>query len=524
VSVPRPRHHRGLSPRDSVTRRVLAELDSFTTWLRAHRVRGYLGEFGWPWSRDSAAWNNVARAYFRQLNRQDDLLYSGYAASGHFHTNVLGQYTNTAAFGQARAITRVRPNAVVAEVHSRRDTYSVTVPDPDFGVSSIRAGGVFSNMNPGSLGTDYFYPSPTDLRFLAGRGVKIIRLTFRWERLQPALLGPLSATELGCLTEFLSMIESLGMRAIVTPHNFAGYAVGTDATSVTRHYLAMDTTQPLNVNHLTDFWTRVSGALNGNPALFAYALMNEPTGLRAMSSPYGPNLLDTDTFVSGVRRWRGAGATVGRSAAPVGRGSGSLAWQVTAAGNAGAYSPSFTVMPGIGYAGSCRVRAGTTAREVALSIDWHDGNGTYLSSCSATPVSDSVSSWTPLTVAGVPPHAARSANVTIKAHCSEVGEMSYFDQIWCQTSNVVSASSVWQSLSQAALDAVRANGDTALVMVPGYDFSKVHTWPVNHPAAWIVDRASNVRYEAHHYWDSDHSGNYLLSFGQELSNARTAGY
>ncbi len=508
---------------DAVVRRALAELAIFTNWLTTNSVQGYIGEFGWPWSQDTAAWNNVARAYFRQLAKTS-LLYSVYASSGHLHTNLLGQYTDLGGGSDPRTITTVRPNSIVAEANLKRSTYSVTVPDPDFGTGSIVAGGVFSNYNPGTVGADYFYPSTTDIQFLANRGVKVIRLTFQWERLQSTLLAALNTAELARITNFLSTINGLGMKAIVTPHNFAGYKIGTSNTSMTQYYLTTDTTQALNVNHLTDLWTRLSTALSGNAALYGYALMNEPTGISAITGPYGPNLVSPGTFEAGTESWTGSNASIAQSSAQAHSGSDSLAFTVATAGNAGASSAAFTVSVGTSYAASCYIKAGTTVRKAAINIDWHNTGGTYLSSASGTQITDLTSGWTQLTVSGTAPANAAHANITIKAYSSALSEISYIDDVLCQTSTVESASQIWQSVSQSALNAIRANNDTTLVMVPGYDFSHAYNWSTNHPTTWITDSANNFRYEAHHYWDSDHSGNYLVSYAQELSNAQGAGY
>ncbi|MEO6120570.1 MAG: cellulase family glycosylhydrolase, partial [Acidimicrobiales bacterium] len=82
----------------------------------------------------------------------------------------------------------------------------------------------------------------------------------------------------------------------------------------------------------------------------------------------------------------------------------------------------------------------------------------------------------------------------------------------------------WEQISQAALDAIRASGDTKLVLVPGYNWSGAQQWTSQHPVAWIVDPAGNHRYEAHHYFDSDNSGAYPRSYDQELAAAVAAGY
>jgi hypothetical protein len=61
---------------------------------------------------------------------------------------------------------------------------------------------------------------------------------------------------------------------------------------------------------------------------------------------------------------------------------------------------------------------------------------------------------------------------------------------------------VWEAASQAAVDAIRARGDKTLIMIPGYDWSHPKDFAQNHPWAWIVDPANNIRYTAHQYWRS----------------------
>lgn len=67
---------------------------------------------------------------------------------------------------------------------------------------------------------------------------------------------------------------------------------------------------------------------------------------------------------------------------------------------------------------------------------------------------------------------------------------------------------LWEEVTQQVVRTIRANGDTKTIFVPGYGWSSVATWTTNHPAAWIEDPANNFRYEAHHYFDTDHSGEY----------------
>src|SRR5260370_3724693 len=76
----------------------------------------------------------------------------------------------------------------------------------------------------------------------------------------------------------------------------------------------------------------------------------------------------------------------------------------------------------------------------------------------------------------------------------------------------------WKAISQAALMAIRSNGDRKLIMVPGDNWSAAEQWArVHGPASWIVDPASNFAYEAHQYFDRDNSGTYARTYDQQLA-------
>src|SRR5690606_19864579 len=49
---------------------------------------------------------------------------------------------------------------------------------------------------PGVIFKDYTYPNSKEMAYIAGQGANIIRLPFRWERLQPSLDGAFDAAEL----------------------------------------------------------------------------------------------------------------------------------------------------------------------------------------------------------------------------------------------------------------------------------------------------------------------------------------
>ncbi len=117
---------------------------------------------------------------------------------------------------------------------------------------------------PGIYGTHYIYPTSAELDYYKSKGLTLIRLPVRWERLQHSVYAPLDPTELGRLDEFVAAIRAHDMRVIIEPHNFARYngqLIGTAAVPNSA---------------FSDFWHRVAEHYRGETAIWAYGLMNEP--------------------------------------------------------------------------------------------------------------------------------------------------------------------------------------------------------------------------------------------------------
>lgn len=117
---------------------------------------------------------------------------------------------------------------------------------------------------PGTRGAHYTWNSEAAYRYFGGKGLTLIRVPMLWERLQPAAFGPLDAGYLGGLYENLAWAAAWGCRIVAGVHNFGRY-YGRVASA----------------EALADLWTRLSAALHGHPALYAYGLMNEPHDLGA---------------------------------------------------------------------------------------------------------------------------------------------------------------------------------------------------------------------------------------------------
>ncbi len=137
------------------------------------------------------------------------------------------------------------------------------LPDPDFrGVNLAGAEFGYDNL-PGTFGTDYIYPTAADVEVFAAAGMNVIRLPFRWERLQPDLEAALDPDELARIDEFVASTTALDVSVILDPHNYARYddrvVGGPD----------------LPTNAFADLWQRLATRYRDND-LVVFGLMNEP--------------------------------------------------------------------------------------------------------------------------------------------------------------------------------------------------------------------------------------------------------
>jgi endoglucanase len=121
---------------------------------------------------------------------------------------------------------------------------------------------------PGVYGTDYIYPSSKYIDYYAQKGFAVIRLPYRWERLQRSLFDDLDRTELARINSFLAAARERNVRVILSPHNFGRYRIDG------REVLIGTPRVPLAA--FADFCFKVAATFAGNSTIYGLSLMNEP--------------------------------------------------------------------------------------------------------------------------------------------------------------------------------------------------------------------------------------------------------
>jgi len=146
----------------------------------------------------------------------------------------------------------------------------VELPEPKlnpvfFGVNL--AGAEFGLVT-GAYGAAYVYPNNAELDYYKSKGLKMIRLPFRWERMQPEMNAELNSAELSRLMAFADAAKERGLFIIPDCHNFGRRTVGGTG------YLIGSAQVPIAA--FRDFWTKMAIAFKSRTNIWAYDIMNEP--------------------------------------------------------------------------------------------------------------------------------------------------------------------------------------------------------------------------------------------------------
>jgi endoglucanase len=122
--------------------------------------------------------------------------------------------------------------------------------------------------SPGVYGKDYIYPAQADLDYYANKGFTVVRLPYRWERLQHSLFGELDRSELNRIKNFVAAAQARNMRVIISPHNYGRYRLAGREIPIG--------TASVPIEAFADFSNKVAAAFVGNDGVYALSLMNEP--------------------------------------------------------------------------------------------------------------------------------------------------------------------------------------------------------------------------------------------------------
>lgn len=186
-------------------------------------------------------------------------LFTVYSTHNHMHTKLLILLVLAASIGLI-AVKQMTPNAMKTPSQTEKTRFpklcGVNLSGAEFGEKNL----------PGKINTDYIYATNSaQNEYFAQQKIRIIRVPFRWERIQPQVFGELSAVDLAGLKSMIASAKEHNQLVILDLHNYG------------RYYNA-----PLTVaksTQLSDVWKKLAREFKDEDAIFGYELMNEPHDL-----------------------------------------------------------------------------------------------------------------------------------------------------------------------------------------------------------------------------------------------------
>ena len=101
------------------------------------------------------------------------------------------------------------------------DSHPDTKSSLPFGVNLAGAEFFHKKMDGvGQFGIDYHYPTTREFDYWKSKGLTLIRLPFKWERIQRELYGELNREEIDYIKYLLDEAGSRDMKILIDMHNY----------------------------------------------------------------------------------------------------------------------------------------------------------------------------------------------------------------------------------------------------------------------------------------------------------------
>ena len=143
--------------------------------------------------------------------------------------------------------------------------YGIKVCGPEFGQTKF----------PGVYGVDFIYPDSMELQYFYNKGFRMIDIPFRWERVQPKLMGDLDSIEMSRMNTLIKTCNSIGLQVKLTLQNFGRYTMNDKVWVIGSKQLPSKT--------LADVWKKLASALKAFENIYGFQIMNEPHDMFELS-------------------------------------------------------------------------------------------------------------------------------------------------------------------------------------------------------------------------------------------------
>ena len=402
-------------------------------------------------------------------------------------------------------------------------TYAAEVPAVGHGVN-LAVAEFAPEQIPGTLHTHYTYPAEWAYDYWDSKGVGIIRLPFRWERIQRTLGGALHETDMLLIDDQVTWASARGMKVMLDMHNYGRYRIPDGQGGYTEHIIG-DDDGVVTQAHFEDVWTRLATRYVGQPVI--YGLMNEPHDMPTTQSAGTETPIHT--FDAGVESWvynPGTGdepVTHYTDITQSGAGAIGLSDTVTAGANRrlAVYSTQ-TYPSGTTFYAWVYVPAGITGITARIDIfnsSWANVAGP---ATTLTP-----GEWTRIIHAPADADLVDTRGRIVQFSNDSGSQQTFIMRVdnfgTVEGITTVSGFDLWKNNAQAAVNAIRAVDTDNAISTCGAGWSGAHSWRTENENFTLTDPSGtdNIWYEAHQYFDANSSGQYAGTYDGEGVTATT---
>jgi endoglucanase len=168
------------------------------------------------------------------------------------------------------------------------------------------------------LGKDFVYPNENEFAYFQSKGLKVVRLPVKWERVQPMIGEDFDESNINEIDRCVRQANAHGLIVLLDIHNYAQRSINGKNESIG--------SPQLSLGDFNDLWVRLANRYKNNLMVW-FGLMNEP---HVQSAPETASIMQ-----SALNAIRATGAQ-NRILAPGAAWTGALSW--ISSGNGDAYS------------------------------------------------------------------------------------------------------------------------------------------------------------------------------------------
>ncbi len=280
---------------NALENQTLQMFSNWYAWLNRAGVPGYLGETNTPnadkpWSASEVSkWLTLLEKVYQS---QDEAGATVAAVTAHCASVTVDGGGGLKVYGPDRGDVALDQRnfgvafeqAAVAEAHPPTAT---SMRGLNLAAGAMDGNANFGPNSPGTYGTHYCYPDAPDLQYLKGRGFNLVRMPFKWERVQvrsassPNADPSLKSSEVTRLKSAMTAAAQVGMKVIPSVQNYGGYIFSTSVFGTPNE--GKIGSSKLSIAAYAAFCKRLASALKGYPGYGGLDIMNEPWSMPGTS-------------------------------------------------------------------------------------------------------------------------------------------------------------------------------------------------------------------------------------------------